>query len=64
MTGAGVLIALVAWLPLVLKRLPLSQPIICVPLRPGDLQPAAVRPLPMSHPEITSSELAIEGTVE
>ena len=26
----GVLIALVAWLPLVLRRLPLSLPIVCI----------------------------------
>ena len=30
LTGAGVLITLVAWLPLALKRLPLSLPIICM----------------------------------
>lgn len=32
LTAAGALIALVAWLPLVLKRLPLSLPIICIGL--------------------------------
>lgn len=30
--GSGLLIAMVAWLPLVLKRLPLSLPIVCVAL--------------------------------
>ena len=30
LTGAGFLIALVAWLPLALKRLPLSLPIVCI----------------------------------
>lgn len=30
LTGVGLLIALVAWLPLVLKRLPLSLPIVSV----------------------------------
>jgi sodium/hydrogen antiporter len=30
LTGAGLLIALVAWLPLVLRRLPLSLPIVCI----------------------------------
>ncbi len=28
--GIGLLILLVAWLPLVIKRLPLSLPIICI----------------------------------
>ena len=28
--GAGLLIALVAWLPLALKKLPLSLPIVCI----------------------------------
>ena len=37
------LIALVAWLPLALKRLPLSLPFICI----------ALRPLPICCPEIT-----------
>ncbi|HEY0031876.1 MAG TPA: cation:proton antiporter [Devosia sp.] len=32
MTGAGLLIALVAWLPLALKRLPLSLPVVCLVL--------------------------------
>jgi NhaP-type Na+/H+ or K+/H+ antiporter len=32
LTGMGFLIALVAWLPLLLKRLPLSLPIVCVAL--------------------------------
>ena len=32
MVGLGVLILLVAWLPMVLKELPLSLPIICVGL--------------------------------
>ena len=30
LTGAGLLIALVAWLPLALKKLPLSLPIVCI----------------------------------
>lgn len=30
LTGAGLLIALVAWLPLALRRLPLSLPIVCL----------------------------------
>lgn len=32
LTAGGALIALVAWLPLVLKRLPLSLPIVCIAL--------------------------------
>ncbi|MES2035825.1 MAG: cation:proton antiporter [Pseudomonadota bacterium] len=55
LTGAGVLIALVAWMPLALKRLPLSLPIVCIALGAGLfllLRPA-VRPLPMAYPEIT-----------
>ena len=28
--GSGLLIALVAWLPLALKKLPLSLPIVCI----------------------------------
>ncbi len=35
MTGAGLLIALVAWLPLALKRLPLSLPIVCIAIGAG-----------------------------
>ncbi|RYE73136.1 MAG: sodium:proton antiporter, partial [Hyphomicrobiales bacterium] len=35
LTGFGVLIALVAWLPLALKRLPLSLPIVCIALGAG-----------------------------
>ena len=41
LTGAGVLIALVAWLPLALRRLPLSLPIVCIGLgRPFSRCPA------------------------
>lgn len=55
MTGAGVLIALVAWLPLVLRRLPLSLPIICIALGAALfwLAPIDLRPLPSRYPEIT-----------
>lgn len=55
MTGAGVLIALVAWLPLALKRLPLSLPIICIALGAAlfSLPQIGLRPLPMSYPDIT-----------
>ena len=50
LTGAGFLIALVAWLPLALKRLPLSLPIICIGIGAGIfLLPAvSLRPLPLA----------------
>jgi NhaP-type Na+/H+ or K+/H+ antiporter len=53
-TGFGVLIALVAWLPLVLKRLPLSLPIICIALGAAlfSLPQVTLTPLPLNHPEI------------
>ena len=55
LTGAGVLIALVAWLPLALKRLPLSLPIICVGIGAVvfSLPAVSLRPLPLSYAEIT-----------
>lgn len=55
MTAAGVLIALVTWLPLALKRLPLSLPIICIALGAAifSLPQITLRPLPMNYPEIT-----------
>lgn len=49
--GAGLLIALVAWLPLALRRLPLSLPIVCIAvgaaLFSGFRMP--VVPLPWTH---------------
>jgi NhaP-type Na+/H+ or K+/H+ antiporter len=55
LTGAGLLIALVAWLPLALKRLPLSLPIICIVIGAALFRwaPLPLRPLPMSYPQIT-----------
>ncbi|MFN3559162.1 MAG: cation:proton antiporter [Brevundimonas sp.] len=55
LTGAGVLIALVAWLPLALKRLPLSLPIICIALGAVifSIPQVGIRPLPLAYPEIT-----------
>lgn len=55
LTGGGVLIALVAWLPLALKRLPLSLPIICIALGAAifALPVIDVSPLPGAYPEIT-----------
>jgi NhaP-type Na+/H+ or K+/H+ antiporter len=55
MTGAGLLIALVAWLPLALKRLPLSLPIVCIGIGAGLflLPQVTLRPLPTRYPEVT-----------
>ena len=55
LTCAGLLIALVAWLPLALKRLPLSLPIICIALGAGIfvLPAVSLEPLPQTYPEIT-----------
>ncbi|MDB5688494.1 MAG: sodium/hydrogen exchanger family protein [Sphingomonas bacterium] len=55
LTGAGLLIALVAWLPLALKRLPLSLPIICIVIGAVLFRwaPIPIRPLPLSYPQIT-----------
>lgn len=54
LTGAGLLIALVAWLPLALRRLPLSLPIVCIGLGAAIFALPAVTlvPLPMRYPEI------------
>jgi len=55
LTFAGVLIALVAWLPLALKRLPLSLPIICIGLGAAifSIPAVSLRPMPFDYPEIT-----------
>lgn len=55
LVGLGLLIALVAWLPLALKRLPLSLPIVCLALGAGvfSLPQITWQPLPSQHPEIT-----------
>jgi NhaP-type Na+/H+ or K+/H+ antiporter len=55
LTGLGLLIALVAWLPLALKRLPLSLPIICIGIGALAflLPQVTLRPLPVRYPEIT-----------
>ncbi|WP_342249698.1 cation:proton antiporter [Sphingomonas sp. OTU376] len=52
LVGIGVLIALVAWLPLALKRLPLSLPIVCIAIGAalGHYAPTPVVPLPSAHP--------------
>lgn len=48
------LIALVAWLPLALKRLPLTLPIICIAIGGAifALPGVTLRPLPLDYPEI------------
>jgi sodium/hydrogen antiporter len=55
LTGLGLLIALVAWLPLALKRLPLSLPIVCIGLGAAifSLPQVEFKPLPMAFPETT-----------
>ncbi|GHG33446.1 cation:proton antiporter [Paracoccus aerius] len=55
LTGAGLLIALVAWLPLALKRLPLSLPIVCIGLGAAifSLPGMGLDPSPLAHPEFT-----------
>ena len=55
LTGLGLLIALVAWLPLALKRLPLSLPIVCIAIGAAlfSLPQVTLRPLPILYPEIT-----------
>ncbi|HEX8419412.1 MAG TPA: cation:proton antiporter [Sphingomonas sp.] len=54
-TGFGLLVALVAWLPLALKRLPLSLPIVCIALGATifSFPQVTLRPLPILYPEIT-----------
>jgi len=51
----GALVALVAWLPLVFRRAPLSLPIVCVILGAGifSLPQVGFAPLPQAYPEIT-----------
>ena len=55
LTGAGLLIALVAWLPIALKRIPLSLPIICIGLGAAIFSIPAVtlNPVPVDYPEVT-----------
>ncbi|AYF03088.1 cation transporter (plasmid) [Paracoccus yeei] len=55
LTGTGFLIALVAWLPLALQRLPLSLPIVCIGLGLAlfSVPQVGPAPLPLAYPEIT-----------
>lgn len=50
--GFGLLIALVAWLPHALKKLPLSLPIVCIAIGAiiFSLPPVEFVPLPMAYP--------------
>ncbi|WP_020188101.1 cation:proton antiporter [Methylopila sp. 73B] len=63
LTGAGLLIALVVWLPTALRRLPLSLPIICIALGAAlfALPQITLEPLPTRYPELTErlSELVV-----
>lgn len=55
LTGAGFLIALVAWLPLALRRLPISLPIVCIAIGALIFMGSYVGfdPSPSAHPYIT-----------
>lgn len=55
LTGTGLLIALVAWLPMVLKKLPLSLPIVCIGLGVAlfSIPQVGFKPLPMDYPIFT-----------
>ncbi|MDU0343643.1 cation:proton antiporter [Bosea rubneri] len=63
LTGAGFLIALAVWLPLALRRLPLSLPIVCLVLGAAifSLPWIALDPLPMRYPQMTErlSEMVV-----
>lgn len=54
LTGMGLLVALVAWLPLALRRLPLSLPIICIAIGVALFWSGAIpfKPSPLAHPRI------------
>lgn len=54
LTGIGILIALVTWLPLALKKLPLSLPIVCIAIGAGlfALPAVTLRPLPLAFPHL------------
>lgn len=55
LTGAGLLIALVAWLPLALKRLPFSLPIFCIAIGACifSIPAVSLRPIPIAFPVLT-----------
>lgn len=55
LTGFGLLTALVVWLPLALRKLPLSLPIVCIALGSAvfSIPQVTLRPLPTLYPEFT-----------
>lgn len=55
LTGLGLLIALVVWLPLALRRLPLSLPIVCIAIGAVlfALPQITFKPLPLRYPDLT-----------
>jgi sodium/hydrogen antiporter len=63
LAGFGIIVLLTAWLPMVLKELPLSLPIFCVLLGVGvfSIEAAGGAPSPFDHPELTErlSELVV-----
>lgn len=63
LAGLGIIVLLTAWLPMVLKELPLSLPIFCVVLGIGvfSIEAAGGAPSPFDHPELTErlSELVV-----
>lgn len=55
LTGAGFLIALVVWLPLAIRKLPLSLPIVCIAIGAAVFAVPQIgfKPLPIRFPEMT-----------
>lgn len=55
LTGFGLLTALVVWLPLVLRKLPLSLPIVCIALGAAlfSIPQITFKPLPLAYPQVT-----------
>ncbi len=55
LTGAGLLIVLVAWLPLALRKLPLSLPIVCILIGAAIFCIPGIefRPSPLEYPDVT-----------
>jgi sodium/hydrogen antiporter len=55
LTGFGLLTALVVWLPLVLRKLPLSLPIVCLALGAAlfAIPQLTFKPLPIAFPQVT-----------
>ena len=54
LTGFSLLTALVVWLPLALRKLPLSLPIVCIGLGAAifSLPQVTLKPLPLLYPDI------------